>query len=414
MPEKQLKQYRKAVLWDFDGPISHEARGLPEEKTFRSEKYPNSANDIHISRGEELATTLKVLAKNDVLSIIASQRITYGTDDEVDHLKKNMFAVSEQVFKPEGEFFRKADSEILNEAVPNADSTGTSKNGFLNAVKKVEGCELLATSDITLIDDNKNYENIAKEVGYNFIHVPLPKEDEAPINIRYLATVLVNNLAEGVDVYAEINKYQTTPEAAKALVTEVAKLEIENKKNPDKTFNEANQCYDELTAAKQEEAKRNIDLKNHLCHDLSFKAAMQNIHSMASELIPPDPALLEYQKKVVNTSRLQGRITVNVNDIINKKIPVAGEERVPFNSLEEKVLITYIDYLEQLKDKTEAKIKENAPSPGERFLNFISFGNYKKTKFESYKQLRAYGSKLDDSLKTLIDTDYCKALSIKH
>ncbi len=201
---KREEEFKYIVLWDFDGPVNHSHSSGKESSQFTwaysnpnwtdeerqtaemKREYGFAPYDITIEDPELMGLTLRVLEHMNIHSVLGSQRITYPNETPE---WIAMHAALNACFGEERAYLTKEEAAIIaNDVDP--DSTGASKNGFLDNSIYIEGAQTLLSENRILIDDNKNYRDFAIQNGNTFIYAPRDEKDDF-FDTQHLAQVLL-------------------------------------------------------------------------------------------------------------------------------------------------------------------------------------------------------------------------------
>jgi hypothetical protein len=208
---------KKIVAWDFDGPINYTGRYKNNRtKVIYSESRPANFEgdfpyDIIVSNVDFLDLTLKILADNDVQSVLASQRILFPDDANYGPRTRDMYNALDQLFGQDRKFLTKNVGEEIGHPLRNVDTQKT-KVPILAAIKNKY--QRRKNTNIILIDDLADaYKATTEHAGYQFIHAPRDFRDthfNGYQDSSYLYQVLFQTVRVP-DIYRSIAKMPQTP-----------------------------------------------------------------------------------------------------------------------------------------------------------------------------------------------------------
>ena len=198
-----MPRMQKVVVWDIDGPIN--SRHTPSAFVYKPpESNPDAIGgdptDFVINNLFFLDLTLQVLQRNNVVSVIGSQRIQM-TEDDPKHSPyvRAMYAGLDEAFGVERPYLQKDVATKIGKELQ-ATETNATKNDLLahyQAEFKVQPSQMI------LIDDHAKYNFPATKAGYGFIHAPRPPQSGTVEDNAYLFEVLIRTVPI-LDIYQSL------------------------------------------------------------------------------------------------------------------------------------------------------------------------------------------------------------------
>ena len=164
----------KLVVWDVDGPINH---GLPEsikdiyQPPFRDQESEPGEDrfDFNVINSSFLKLTLEILHRNNINSVIGSQRIQMRDEDiNFGNYVKTMYQGLDHIFGKDRPYLIESLARTVGAAIRD-DETNDSKNKLLLEYQTRLG---LQADDILFIDDNGHYRKPTEQAGHVFVHAP--------------------------------------------------------------------------------------------------------------------------------------------------------------------------------------------------------------------------------------------------
>ncbi len=187
-----VPQKKTIVVWDVDGPINH-GRSITDEDCYEPEFRNAISNrgedpcDFIVANKPFLKLTLDVLTKNNVISVIGSQRIQM---DENDKFLKSMYEGLDYIFGKDRTYLQKDQARKIGCTLQKED-TNKSKNKLLKAYQNEFR---VSPESIIFIDDNKNYREPAEQEGFVFVYAPRVAKAGSIADNAYLYETLLRSI----------------------------------------------------------------------------------------------------------------------------------------------------------------------------------------------------------------------------
>lgn len=206
----------KFVVWDVDGPINF---GVPES---HQACYGPSFRNPAIDLGEDpidftinnltfLKLSLEILHKNQVESIIGSQRIQMQEHDPYyGKYVKAMYGALDHFFGKERPYLKEDVAREVGAILGNEETNG-SKNKLISIYQDKFRID---PADIIFIDDHDNYRQPAEDAGYTFVYAPRRALTGSVTDNAYLYETLLRAVPVA-GIYKAMDESQASKETKK-------------------------------------------------------------------------------------------------------------------------------------------------------------------------------------------------------
>jgi hypothetical protein len=183
---------------------------LKQKYSIRNQDQPVFTYDIVVNNVEFLQLTLNILADNNVISILASQRIHMPDDENYGPRTRDMYNALDNIFGKKRKFLHQSIGEEIGRPLRNADTQNT-KVPILAAIQQKYHDR--NKSNIILLDDHADsYQASTEQAGYRFIHAPRDARDNnfnSYQDSAYLFQVLLQTVRVH-DIYRSIARMPKT------------------------------------------------------------------------------------------------------------------------------------------------------------------------------------------------------------
>jgi hypothetical protein len=203
-----VPQKKTIVVWDIDGPINHgKSRSEddcyePEFRNAESERGEDPV-DFIVANKPFLKLTLDVLDKNNVISVIGSQRIQMSEDNK---FLQSMYQGLDYIFDKDRAYLKEAQARKIGWTLQD-EETNKSKNKLLKAYQNEFR---VVPESIIFIDDNENYREPAEQADFVFVYAPRRAEPGSIADNAYLYETLLRAIPAH-NIYKAITSSKADP-----------------------------------------------------------------------------------------------------------------------------------------------------------------------------------------------------------